>query len=40
MAGELYALSSPLVAYAATYEPLKAMVRGAEDKQVWNTPAA
>ncbi|QRW19280.1 glycosyltransferase family 31 protein [Rhizoctonia solani] len=34
MAGELYALSSSLVEYVATYPALKSMTNGAEDKQV------
>ncbi|EUC66773.1 galactosyltransferase [Rhizoctonia solani AG-3 Rhs1AP] len=34
MAGELYALSSALVEYVATYPALKGMTHGAEDKQV------
>lgn len=34
MAGELYALSAPLVEYVATYPVLKSMTKGAEDKQV------
>ncbi|CCO26922.1 hypothetical protein BN14_00954 [Rhizoctonia solani AG-1 IB] len=33
MAGELYALSSSLVEYVATYPALKSMTNGAEDKQ-------
>ncbi|CAE6457303.1 unnamed protein product [Rhizoctonia solani] len=34
MAGEMYALSAPLVEYVATFPALKSMTNGAEDKQV------